>query len=193
MTKTTYLIVKTGRSGAKVNDCYDASIVKDGKTIRLSGEYRLQGSWYRAITKAVKSKGITGTLSVFKHSKEDADALIASHNRTLLLLKNNLDWQPVARIDSDDIDSVVEQARREAWLEFERAGLIKVNRRDRNGFMTNYSLPDEQMDKLRELAGGDTYSKLRVFNNMLKVEFKKLQRAADEMAEYAVVSLVETL
>jgi hypothetical protein len=196
MTNITYLVVKTGRSGAKINDCYDATITKDGRTIRLAGDYRLTGSWFRAITRAVKSQGITGTLSVFKHTTEDADALIAGHNRTLLMLKNNLDWKPVARIDSDDIDTVTFNARQRAWNEFEEAGLIRVNKRDRQGNMTNYSLPDLITDNIKRQAGwngADEWFNIRRYNSLVKVEYKRLQNAADEMAEYAVVPLVKIL
>ena len=102
--KSSYLVIKTGKSGAKLNTLYTTKLATELGDIPLTGEYRLTGGWYRDIMTACKMQGIKGTLSVVKHTPENADLLLQEWQKTFLMLRNNIDWQPVARIDISEAD-----------------------------------------------------------------------------------------
>jgi hypothetical protein len=104
-----YLVVKTGNSGTKINDLYDTTIWNEGKEIKLTGKHRLQGPWLRSITDQLKQRGITGTVSIFNHTIEDAEELINEHQKMMIKLAKGVDWKVVARvnIEEQELDDMI--------------------------------------------------------------------------------------
>jgi hypothetical protein len=97
-----YLVVKTGNSGTKINDLYKTSIWNEGKEIKLTGKHRLQGPWLRSITDQLKQSGISGTVSIFNHTIEDAEELINEHQKMMIKLAKDIDWKVVARVNLEE-------------------------------------------------------------------------------------------
>jgi hypothetical protein len=97
-----YLVVKTGNSGTKINDLYNTTIWNEGKEIKLAGRHRLQGPWLRSITDQLKQSGITGTVSIFNHTIEDAEELINEHQKMMIKLAKGVDWKVVARVNLEE-------------------------------------------------------------------------------------------
>ena len=95
-------MVKTGKSGTKINNLYDTVINVDDRDIRLAGKHRLQGPWLRSITDELKTRGITGTVSIFNHTIEDAEELINEHQKMMIKLAKNVDWKVVARVNLEE-------------------------------------------------------------------------------------------
>jgi hypothetical protein len=136
-----YLIVKTGKSGAKLSDLYDSKIVAEGREIDLCRN-RLVGSWYQSITTAAKQMGIKGTLSVLIHNPEDADVLLKDNQRTFIALAKGLNWKVVARIDADeaDLSNASKSGRNETWKELVDNGTIIITKGSLGGrFTYNYA------------------------------------------------------
>jgi len=136
-----YLIVKTGKSGATLSDLYNSKIVADGREINLCRN-RLVGSWYRSITTAAKQMGIKGTLSVLIHSPEDADILLKDNQRTFIALAKGLNWKVVARIDADeaDLSNASSSGRQEVYKELVDDGTIIITKGKLEGrFTYNYA------------------------------------------------------
>jgi hypothetical protein len=111
MSKENILVVKTGRSGMKVNELYRTEIECEGRTIRLAGKTRLVGTWYRSIVAAVKQQGITGTLSVIVHNEDDVDELVNEYQKLLIKLAKDVDWVPVAKLkmSMDELGKITEE------------------------------------------------------------------------------------
>ncbi|MCX7246797.1 MAG: hypothetical protein NTX31_03840 [Burkholderiales bacterium] len=128
MSKTTYLVVKTGKSGAKLNDLYSVSV--DG--VKLTGEHRLQGGWYQSIVRTVKEKGGTGTFTIFKHKRKDAEVLLKNYQKSMLMLRNDIKWIPVARVDMEErnLEKVVESARIACFEDLANKKIIEIIKRD---------------------------------------------------------------
>ena len=136
-----YLIVKTGKSGATLSDLYNSKIVADGRDIYLC-RTRLTGSWYQSIITAAKQTGIKGTLSVLVHNPEDADVLLKDNQRTFIALAKGLNWKVVARIDADedDLSNASESGRNEAYKELVDDGTIVITKGKLEGrFTYNYA------------------------------------------------------
>ena len=110
-----YLIVMTGKSGTKINDLYDTTIMNGDKEVRLAGKHRLQGAALRGLKEAMNLKGIHGTMSIFNHTIEDADELIHEHNRMMIKLAKNVDWIVAGKINLSEaeIDEVMPKLRKE--------------------------------------------------------------------------------
>jgi hypothetical protein len=100
--KECYLVVKTGKSGTKINNLYDTIINVDDRQIKLAGKHRLQGPWLRSITDELKTRGITGTVSIFNHTIEDAEELINEHQKMMIKLAKDIDWKVVARVNLEE-------------------------------------------------------------------------------------------
>jgi hypothetical protein len=100
--KECYLVVKTGKSGTKINNLYDTVINVDDRDIRLAGKHRLQGPYLRSITDELKTRGITGTVSIFNHTIEDAEELINEHQKMMIKLAKDIDWKVVARVNLEE-------------------------------------------------------------------------------------------
>ena len=107
--KECYLVVKTGKSGTKINDLYDTIINVDDRQIKLAGKHRLQGPWLRSITDQLKQSGISGTVSIFNHTIEDAEELINEHQKMMIKLAKDIDWKVVARVNLEEkeLDSLI--------------------------------------------------------------------------------------
>jgi len=137
---TSYLVVKTGLSGTKVNDLWQLDIGGE----RIVPLHRLTGNWRTIIIDACKQKGATGTMSVLGYqSKEQVDELVKDYNKSLLALTKNINWQPVARIDADieTINKKSVEARQKVWEELAESGRIVITQRDRrSGRVKRYNL-----------------------------------------------------
>jgi hypothetical protein len=137
-----YLIVKTGKSGATLSDLYNSKIVADGRDIYLCRS-RLVGTWYQSIITAAKQSGIKGTLSVLTHTPEDADVLLKDNQRTFIALAKGLNWKVVARIDADEdvLSNTSNSGRHEVWKELVEDGTITITKGKLEGrFSYNYSV-----------------------------------------------------
>jgi len=51
MNKSSYLIVKTGKSGSKLNDLYDTEVLTESGKVKLCST-RLLGTWYQSASDA---------------------------------------------------------------------------------------------------------------------------------------------
>ena len=160
-----YLIVKTGKSGATLSDLYDSKINADGREIYLCRN-RLVGTWYQSITTAAKQMGITGTLSVLTHSPEDADVLLKDNQRTFIALAKGLNWKVVGRIDADEdaLSKASDLSRQEVYKELVEEGTIVITKgKLEGGFTYNYAacLTDEYKSH-------SSYSKKAVYKQAKK-------------------------
>lgn len=160
-----YLIVKTGKSGATLSNLYSATIKAGGKDIRLC-QSRLTGSWYQSIVKASKDKGIKGTLSVLVHNPEDADLLLADNQRSFIALSKGLNWKVVGRIDAteDDLSNASQSGRDAVWKALEEDGTIVVTKR-RGGKMSRYNIAECQTEEYKKL---DYLTRRSIYKSALK-------------------------
>ena len=108
-----YLIVKTGKSGMRVGDIWKMTIGGE----QITPLHRLTGSWRSIILDICKARGARGTMSVLAYKdKATVDELIKDYNKSLLGLQN-LNWQPIARIDADieELGRLMTVERNKAW------------------------------------------------------------------------------
>ena len=137
MSKENILVVKTGRSGIKVNDLYRTKVDCDGRTVRLAGRTRLVGTWYRSVVAAVKKQGITGTMSVFVHDENDTEELINEYQKLMIKLSKDLDWKPVARLklDMDELGKITEEINDRAYDKLAEMKVIEWTGKNRFKFL----------------------------------------------------------
>lgn len=127
-----YLIVKTGKRGATINQLYDARpITANNGTIKITGNYRLAGDLYQGIIQAVKDQGHTGTFAVFEHESANADALMRSSTKTLLALTNGLKWDIIGTLQAEDYEDLAkkiytEEREQLIWQTAVEEGLIEI-------------------------------------------------------------------
>jgi len=136
MSKENILVVKTGRSGAKLDQLFTTEVECEGRTIQLSGKTRLVGNWYRSVVAAVKQRGITGTLSVFVHNEDDAEELINEYQKLLIKLAKDVDWVPVARLkmSMDELSSINTESNNRAYKELVENKFIEYTGKHRFKF-----------------------------------------------------------
>ncbi len=139
MNKSSYLIVKTGKSGSKLNDLYDTEVLTESGKVKLCST-RLLGTWYQSIVRATKRTGVTGTLSVLKHDPDTADLLLAEYQATFLRLKNDINWRVVARLDISDqeLQNTICTASDAEWMRIAQDGLVTPIRPRSDGNFTKF-------------------------------------------------------
>lgn len=108
----TYLIIKTGATGTKLNTLYDNYVLdNNGNQVSLAGEHRLAGPWLKEITQAAKKKGITGSLSVFYFTEENANLVAAGKTQTYLKIKGiNMNIVGIIHKSQAELKEIAEQA-----------------------------------------------------------------------------------
>jgi hypothetical protein len=140
-----YLVIKTGLSGIKLNDLYDAKV----GDIALRGMHRLIGNSRAVILDICKQRGARGTMSVIGYeTKAEVDELVKEYNKSILGLQR-LNWQPVARID-EDIDVLIagmKKLRKAAWAKLIEDGEIIATKTNSQGEMQQWQIPN--FDKAR--------------------------------------------
>ena len=167
---TSYLVVKTGLSGTRLNDCWDIDIGGE----KITPLHRLTGNWRTIIINACKQKGARGTMSVLGYrDSATVDELVKDYNRSLLALTKNINWQPVARLDADieSINKISTEARQLIWEDLAKAGRIKITRRSQ-GRVKAYELADMDHQKYR------TSSTFRAWYKRELADIKALVNAA---------------
>ena len=134
-----FLVVKTGQKGCKVNDLYSTEVITDDHKIRLAGDFRLAGNWMRAVIEEVKSSLGRGSYGVFYHTTEDVEELLKDYQRCYLMLKNNVNWIPVAKVNltSDELSKITKEASNEGYDLLAKQNFIRFTSKNRFEFV-NY-------------------------------------------------------
>ena len=173
--KDCYLIVMTGKTGTKINDLYDTTIMNGDKEVRLSGKHRLQGAALRGLKEAMNLKGIHGTMSIFNHTIEDAEELIHEHNRMMIKLAKNVEWIVAGRVNLSEaeIDEIMPKLRKEYHEKLIASGEIIDN--GKTYLFTEY---ENRKEGLR-------YNEANQLINDLRLNYKH------EQAEYTSLRLMK--
>jgi hypothetical protein len=138
MSKENILVVKTGRSGAKLSQLFTTEIECEGRNIQLSGKTRLVGNWYRSVVSAVKQRGISGTFSVFVHDEDDTEELINEYQKLLIKLGKGVDWHPVARLkmSMNELSAITNESNDRAYAELAENKFIEYTSMNRFRFVS---------------------------------------------------------
>lgn len=169
-----YLIVKTGKSGMRIDDLWRMEIAGE----KITPIHRLTGSWRNIILNICKARGARGTMSVLAYKdKATVDELIKDYNKSLLGLQN-LNWQPVARIDADieELGDLMTIERNKAWDLLAELGRITVLERDRKGRMQRFQIADFDRDLMR-----NDHSYRIHYHNEVKAIKKLVNLAAEDV------------
>lgn len=174
-----YLIVKTGKSGVRIDDVWKMTIGGE----QITPIHRLTGSWRNIIIDICKARGARGTMSVLAYKdKATVDELIKDYNKSLLGLQN-LNWQPVARIDADidQLGDLMTVERNKAWEQLAEQGKILIKSRNRQGRMNRWEIPD---------FDPQAYRTEREYREWYKEEVKSIQRKVNSAAEHVFIQHV---
>lgn len=174
-----YLIVKTGKSGMRINDLWNLEIAGE----KITPLHRLTGSWRNIIIDICKARGARGTMSVLAYKdKATVDELIKDYNKSLLGLQN-LNWQPVARIDADidELGDLMMIEREKAWKQLAEQGKIEILERDSKGRMTRFQLTGYDLDRCRR----DVW-----YRSDYNTEVKSIKKSVNSAAEHVFMQHV---
>ena len=129
---TTFLVVKTGKSGATKDQLHNTIVeLADGTHTRLYNQH-LSGDTRMAIEHYCRQQGITGTLSVLAFADAVADEMATEQQRVYIKLRYGIDWIVVAKFkregspESWDCEQDYEQARDGAYDTLAERNVIRM-------------------------------------------------------------------